>query len=114
MVDASSPESSNDRQPFLAGSRTEIDWRGTRVTWPTNGVPAALDLAAGSLLDCFDTPLSAIELTSDLMSAAGLDEEVATKVAKESISRFLETGHIALHEGPPSMRWLFYPPANSP
>ena len=85
------------------------------LAWPTSGKPLALDLAAASILACFEEGASAEEVIDDLVNAIGLEPNAAIRVTSDIVNKGLAAGHL-IPEGlnPMPVDRFFYPPVASP
>jgi hypothetical protein len=102
-------------QRFVLAPQAVLDKPGFRVSFPSGGLPMALDPAASSMLDCFEEPLSPRELADDLAAALDMDEKVAERTARTLTNTLLRSGQV-IPDGliPMPTSYLSYPPAASP
>ena len=100
---------------FSVAPYSVVDMEGHRLIWPHGGLPVALDLAATTLLDCYQVPTSPSALAADLEDAVGLDADVAMEAAIAATTDFQRSG-LVVAEGqvPMPARELAYPAGASP
>ena len=100
---------------LLRAPQVERDFPGFRISWPYAGLPAALDVAASSILDWFDQPSTVEELVSDLVEGVGMERAQAEAVARSLVPTFVSAGQLIWQDAPTYPPELYdYPPTASP
>lgn len=100
---------------FVVAPAATLERDGFRIVWPEGGHPAAFDVAAAAMLDCFDQPLLPGELADDLVAALGLGRAIAAQTVAGLIASLLGSGHLIPDGANPTLSsTLAYPPSASP
>jgi hypothetical protein len=100
--------------PLRAVEHVARDLGSSRLVWAGGGRPVLLDVASGTMLDLFTSPLTPQELADDLEAALGIERDVAARAAFNT-SYALRTSGLLVREDeePRSGEQFFYPPLAS-
>lgn len=85
------------------------------VAWPHGGLPAVLDAASATILDCFAEPATTDQVIDDLVAVLGLDEADLRSATERVVDSLVVSGHMIDASTEPLEPWrLAYPPSASP
>lgn len=99
---------------FVRVEHAALPLGDVRVVWAEGGVPAVLDRASATLLDCFSEPATPDQLADDLVDVVGLDRDDARRASATAAHWMRNAGLLMQTDREPMEPWrLHYPTAAS-